>query len=151
MIRRCTINDLSAVNFVLKHPSVYESSAHDFSVPVSEFTAERLLNSPLVYVLMDEDNSFVAVLVNENGILFTVHQNCLPKVRGKKAVGICKEMLEWMFKNTTCQRIVGYVPEPNRPALLFAKWVGFKVRDKWENSYQKGGKLYSLIVVSAEK
>ena len=152
MIRKCTANDISTVDFVLKHPSVYPFVQHDYTPPLEQYSSFSLLGrEPLVYVLMDDSNSFVGVAASENGALYVVHQNVMPSIRGRLASNICRDMIKWMFENTTAKKLIGYVPELNRKAKMFALFSGFRFEYRLKNAYQKDGELYALDIVSVEK
>jgi hypothetical protein len=152
MIRQCTLNDLAAVDFVLKHPRVYPFVRHDYTPPPEQYTAKYLLvDCPRVYVLMDDSNSFVGIAESVNGALYAVHQNVMPEIRGRMAVKICRAMIDWIFENTTAKKMIGYVPEPNRAAKFFALRGGFSFEYRLEKAYQLDGKLYALDIVSVEK
>lgn len=148
MIRRATIKDRDAVNYVMKHPDVYPHTLYDGKVPVEQFDAASLLNQPPpIYTLIDDEDSFVAILVPENSIMWVAHDNALPEIRGKRAVNICKSMVQWMFDNTPCKKIIGYTPQPNKRARMFAQICGFKLEGLIKNAHQFNGVLYDVHVM----
>ena len=148
MIREATLSDLGAVNHVLKHPAVYPQTMFDGKTPREKFTAYGIIKQgPPVYTLIDDSDSFVAILIPENSIMWIAHDNALPEIRGKKAIRICKAMVQWMFDNTPCKKIIGYTPETNKPARLFAQLCGFKLEGRIKKAFPLNGELYDLHVV----
>ena len=148
MIRRATIKDLEAVNRVMKHPDVYPHTWHDGRVPVEQFTAKNLLLcAPPVHVLIDDQDSFVATFTPDNNIMWVVHDNALPEVRGKYARDAGRAMLDWMFTNTPCLKVIGRTPYTNPRARMFAQMVGFTIEGRLKNAYMLNGKLYDMWVV----
>lgn len=152
VIRRATLADADAVNRVMKHPDVYPHTMYDGKVSVEKFDAKDLLrHPPPIYVLIDDTDSFVGILVPENSIMWVAHDNALPEIRGKHAVQICKAMVQWMFNNTPCKKIIGYTPETNKRARVFAQICGFKLEGRIKNAHPLNGKLYDLHVVGISK
>lgn len=146
-IRQATIKDLNAVNFIMKHPEVYPYTKYDGKIPVEEFSAKHLIEcGPPVYTLIDSDNCFVAVLVPENSIMWIAHDNVLPEARGKKAVRICRSMIQWMFENTPCEKIIGYTPITNRPAWVFAQMCGMHLEGRISKGVKINGILHDVYI-----
>jgi hypothetical protein len=144
------MRDVAAVNFVLRHPKIFSGTRHDYSPEAHKFSSEYLLRGDPYYVLIDDKNSVVCAGMSENGILVTAHQAILPAARGGYAVKVVKSMCQWMFDNTPCKKLIGWVPESNRAAKMFAIMAGFRVEYKLEKSYQHEGKLSGLYLVSKE-
>lgn len=152
MIRQAMLSDLAAVNYVMRHPDVYPMTMYDGKVRVDDFSADKLIRcGPPTYVLIDDCNCFVSVSVPENSVTWVVHENVLPDARGKKAVKICNEMASWMFKNTPCQKLIGYTPVSHRRAVVFAQMCGFKIEGRIKNSILINGNLEDLYVVGLGK
>ena len=150
-VRACTIADLPFADYVMKHEAVYNQATYDGRPDASQYSiADRLRQGPPVYVLMDDSNSFVAVLVPETNVTWVAHSNTLPNIRGKQAKAICNAMCEWMFKNTACCNIIGYTPSRNRAALAFNRFCGFKKIGVIKNGVLKDGELDDLHIVSRE-
>lgn len=150
-IRRCNINDVEIVDKILKHSDVFNFITDDFSLPIDEFTGAPLLENDAVYVLIDDGESFCSIFIPQNGILYSGHQNVLPEIRGKKAVEIGKMMCQWMFNNTNCEKIIGYVPETNKPAKMFAFMMGFKFEHRLTGAMRKDGRNIALDIVTKEE
>lgn len=152
VIRQAMMSDLAYVNYVMRHPEVYPMTMYDGKIPIDEFSAEKLIKcGPPTYVLIDDKNCFVAVVVPENSITWVVHENVLPKARGREAVKICLAMEKWMYGNTNCRKLIGYTPVSHRRAVVFAQICGFKIEGKIKGSILVNGKTEDLYIVGKGK
>jgi len=91
------------------------------------------------------------VLSQENGICYKVHTCLLPHSYGQKATIASRELIEWVFKNLDCRRLVTEVPEYNRLALKFAERAGMKQYGYNPASYLKDGKLQGMTLLGISK
>lgn len=147
VIRRATLEDIDAVKHVMTHPDVYPFTMFDGKGAVETLNVEQLLScNPPLHVLIDDSNSFVAVLVPENSIMWTSHDNALPSVRGKQAVSMARAVVKWMFDNTPCKKIIGYTPVSNRPAVMFTRMIGMVKEGQLKNAIQINGVLSDIYV-----
>lgn len=77
-----------------------------------------------------------------NGVTYQAHVCFLKYAYGETALSAFKEMLQWMWKNTKAERIVGYVPDYNHLAARFAVRAGFEIFGVNQKSWMKKGVLH---------
>ncbi|KKM06588.1 hypothetical protein LCGC14_1742460, partial [marine sediment metagenome] len=118
MIRRCTIEDLDFVDSVLRHDSVYPFIADDHSPPVEEFTSEAMLKNPDVYFLTTNEFTVILAIPILNNVVYDFHINMMkPEGRGKTAKESLKEAIDYMFHDTKCLKLVGFI------AVIFGNFI----------------------------
>ena len=143
---RCSINDISAVDYVLKHPEVYPWISDDGSPSAEEFTSSTMISNPEVFVLMPSDG-VVFILHPWNSITLEVHTNIVPERRGREAISETMKAMSWIFENTGCLKIVTHVPSFNRQAKLFALKCKMKQEGVNRQSFLKDGILYDQDIL----
>jgi hypothetical protein len=147
IIRRATLLDIEAVNGVVKHPDVYGPDDYEGRGPAEEMKTEGLLICPPPFhVLIDDTNSFVSIFMPENSVMWVGHLCSLPEIRGKTTVSIAKAMIQWMFKNTPCMKIVGYTPVTNRRAVAFTRMMGMVKEGLLKKAHMLNGELGDIYV-----
>lgn len=151
-IRLAMMSDIPYVDYVMRHPQVYPMTMYDGKEDRSEFSSRKYIQQgPPTYVLIDDKNCFVSISVPENSITWAVHENVLPKARGKEAVAICLAMENWMWENTPCRKLIGFTPVNHRRAVVFAQMCGFKIEGKITNSILVNGKTEDMYIVGKER
>lgn len=73
----------------------------------------------------------------------------MPELHGR-AVEIGKEAAGWVFRYTTCQKIVAMVPRFNRLAIKIAKGFGAE-EGIIKKAFSKGWKLHDLLIFGLSK
>ena len=86
----------------------------------------------------------------QNTVCWEVHIILLPRRKTRGHV-ILRGALDWMFENTTAQRIVGAVPQYNRLAVQVAQRAGMKIFGVNPNSFMKNGKLENQVLFGLSK
>jgi len=115
-------------------------------------TVDKLLYFPPMddaIIWLKAEDCGVFMLHPHNSICYEVH-TMLPHA-GKKAIDCAKAGMEWMFKNTACERIITNVPEYNRVALIFAKKAGMEVIGINKKSFKKNGVLHNQTLLGLSK
>jgi RimJ/RimL family protein N-acetyltransferase len=100
---------------------------------------------------VNQNQDYGVFLVHpQNYVCYEVHTCLLPTVWGM-ALECTIPLIEWVFRNTKCQRLVTNVPEYNYRALSLAKRSGLTEYGFNEKSYLKNGKLFSQIMLGISK
>ena len=157
-IRR--IFDYALIQSALVHPSTYAAMADDFASPREKFMAR--MDEAIWYVgcFQVEECMFGAKPRQEflglwaflplSPIRWSVHTCLLPAIRGH-AIEATRAMLEWLWANSPCERILTDVPVYNRLALKLARDVGMEEIGIDRQSIKKGGKLHDQILLGLSK
>lgn len=147
--RRLEIRDLALVDSLMKHPKIYPWISDDFSPSVDEFTAFVPLSSPHVYYIMPEEK-VLAIFTPINRCTYEQHTCVHPdKRRGTTEYG--RMVLDYMFEETECEKVVTFIPRYNLPAVFAARAVGFVEEGLITKSFKKNGKLVDQRVYGYTK
>jgi len=143
--------DWALIKQIVTHPRIYPFVADDFSAKPEEWQATQ--SDSIWYVLAKECAEVLGVFIfiPQYQTCWDVHTCLLPLSYGAKAKEAGKGIIEWIWANTPCLRIVTVVPEYNRLALKFAKESGLVCYGINPRSYMKNGKLCDLIELGISK
>jgi hypothetical protein len=78
------------------------------------------VSSDIIY-LVDGDNIWV---IEPDEDLPQIHVNMSEDCRGKEAVKKCKQVIKWVFKNTSIDTLYGVIDKTNKAACHNAIHVG---------------------------
>jgi len=139
------------IKAIATHPRIYPAISDDFSPSADEF--QPIEDEAIYYLLAKRDRELLGMFcfLPENGICWKVHTCLLPTAYGPKARDAGKQVIQWIWANTPCVRIITDVPDYNRLALNFALDCGLKAYGINAASYMKNGKLWDQIVLGVSK
>lgn len=144
------ITDKNIILETFRHPKIY-SIISDDSCPKNpnEFT---FVSELLIYLGAHLNNIFYGLFVIQpiNFVLFEVHTSLLPNAWGN-AVLFAKACIDWVFNNTTCQRLITSVPDGNKLALRLAKNSGMVEYGYNPMSIMKNSKLLGQTMLGINK
>lgn len=142
--------DAFLIRYILTHEKVYGRASDDFAPPVAEFQP-RL--EGITYVLLKRDGLHLGLwaLMPHSPVLWEVHTCLLPQAWGETAHEAVPGFLEWVWKSTTCKRLITSVPAFNRAALKFAKFAGMKEYGINEDGFQKGNRLHNIHMLGISR
>lgn len=130
--------DASLITSVVTHPSIWPHVSDD-SVRVDEYHPTI---DGLIWLKVFDDNLLgIYMIQRHNFINYEIHTCMLPSAWGKKAKQASKLVLDWIFSNTECMKLITHVPEDNPLALRYAKNAGLMVEGNNRKSIMKNGKL----------
>lgn len=138
-------NNMDTVKMVITHPQIYPYVTDDGSPPVEEY--EPSANAAHLLVWCGSDLLGLFVLVPQNSVTVEVHTCLMPIARGERAAAAAKELIRWVWSNTTFKRLVTNVPGYNRLALRFALAAGMTKYGTNTRSYMKNGVLWDQIML----
>jgi hypothetical protein len=134
---------------ILADPDCFHSAKDDFI---------DLISLP-AYIARMLDNKFVHILKPDKGTLFfawpitaicwEIHTAILKNNRKQGARNAHKAGM-WLLNNTTCRKVMSYVPDDNNPAKMFCAQIGMKRCGLLTNSVQRNNKLIDMILYSYE-
>ena len=108
---------------LFRSPDVYTPSSDDFSKPedVQKFI-DAAVSSPHFYILGRNPKTEAYIFApNHNFATFQAHIGIRKDHRDGSIPERCAEASKWMFENTTCRTIIGFVREDNTGPLLRAE------------------------------
>lgn len=135
--------DSDVIDSVLKHDEVRPYIIDD--------STDGFIDYPIIdeiyYLAAYEDDEIVGLFVLHpmNNNVLQGHTSVLPKYRGKKALEAIKSGIDWVFKNTEYDKIIGITPIYNKKAVAYSKKAGFEIEGINKKSIMKNGKLHDQI------
>lgn len=138
---------MELVREVMTHPRVYPWIGDDGSPAREEFRPND--HPALWYVLAfdGEDLLGLWLFVPLNAITWEAHTCLLPGHGFRRGRQAGKEVIEWLWANTPCERLVTSVPTYNRAALQFAKAAGMQEYGRNPQSFLKDGRRHDQILL----
>lgn len=133
------------------HPSIFPH-VHDDYFPYPEDW--KPIESDIVRYLLaaDEKAPFgMGIFIPDTNTCWKAHVGFLPHSYGPLALTSFNLMLDWMWKNSTAERIIGEIPSQNRRAIQFAKRAGFEEYGVNVKSTRRGGELLDQVCLGISK
>ena len=117
--------DVEMIRSIATHPKIWPTLGDDLLSDPAEW--KPLMHDGIWYVLAEEDcqTRGLFVFFPENSVCWQVHICMRPEAWGSAARAL-REVFEWLWKQTTCQRITGSVPVWNAPAIACALKAGMQ-------------------------
>ena len=143
--------DYSVIRSIITHPKVYPNVSDDFSPKREDFVP--IEHPGIWYVLVSDGEELLGVFtfIPQNAVCWEVHTCLLPNAWGERAKDAGRGVIQWIWDNTPCLRIVTNVPRYNRLALGFALQSGLKQFGNNSRSYMKKGKLHDQILLGISR
>ena len=147
---RLTQKDFKIANRIIHHPDVYPMITDDYVDPSNNQTGLMFLQQPTIWVLHPNEHMLL-ILIPRTSTVFELHTMVEPEGRGKQALVDIRRAAHYLFNNTTCEKVVTYVPFYNRAARLFALKGGMKDEGICTKSIRKNGELHDQWVLGLER
>ncbi len=143
-----TINrtfDMELVRQIITSPEVYPHVSDDGSPSAEEYRPPE--NQAVYYLGISDDGPLdgVFVLMPQNVACVEVH-TCLRKPLWGIGVEAALRGIQWVWENTSFQRIVTNVPTPNRLAARLSLRAGMTLFGTNTGSFLKNGRLYDQMM-----
>lgn len=143
--------DWPTIKRIVTHAKIYSAVSDDFSPLPDKW--EPIQDESLWYVLVRDDEELIGMWMFQarNVICWDVHTCLLPSAWGPKAREAVHGMVQWIWDNTCCLRLITEVPAYNRLALNFAIAAGMEEFGRNPRSYMKYGRLHDVILLGMSK
>lgn len=142
--------DEELIRSIITHPKIYPYASDDSSPAADRFRPS--MHESIYYLTpIDSEVMGVFMLVPVNAITYEVHTCIQPEYWGKKAAEAARLLIDWMFGNTPCRKIITHVPAYNRLAYRFAKQAGLADEGLIKNSFLKHGQVYDQHLLGIAK
>ena len=120
MIRRATLDDVPALNAITNHPDVLP---HVSMAGQGELDLTGIVANPANVVLMADGGALILLALSSD--VYEGHMHFLPEARGEAALAAARQALAYVFAMPKTMMVIGCTPIGNKPALAFAKALGF--------------------------
>lgn len=145
---RCTVKDRQRLIEILGHHDVLPFISDDGCNNI-ELAIDILSNSNC-YVLMPNDN--VAILAYPlNLISYDIHIAIHPNGRGIEGLAAFNDGIDWIFNNTSCEKLIMFCPSNNQRVIKFVKKCGFKQEGRLKRSFKKDDMKHDQLIMCRSK
>ena len=144
--------DYELVRQILTHPRMFPHMGDDFMCPVEEY---QVPTDPRIwYVLASDEWRAIGLFcfIPENEICWQAHVAMLRKVPPALTHRAGKEIIEWLWRNTPCRRLIASVPASNPAAVKFGiQAMGLIRYGVNRRSFMKNGILRDQILMGRSR
>lgn len=143
------IDDMELIKETMTRPYIWPH-IHDDTASLDDFTPAEPINEWIMYLgVFDDEYCGFFLVVRKNSITYEIHTVLEKWCRGQRAIDAAKAVVEWVFDNTDCQRLVTEIPDGNAPAERLAINAGLSQYGLNEHSFKidnviKSVKLYGI-------
>jgi len=145
--------DREFVNGVISHPRIYPHISQDFSPAPEAFDCAPMMAMPEILFLAPmrgDERCGVFMVHPHTAIVHEIHTCILPQYWGH-SVEAGRAVIEWIFENTKCVKLLTLVPDHNDLAYRLAIACGMVSQGTLTASYLKGGKLLDQKILAVSK
>jgi RimJ/RimL family protein N-acetyltransferase len=147
-----TPEDMDMVRAIMAHPKVWPWISDDHSPSVESFTPSA--NPVITYLLLDDGEECLGLymLFPYSATCWEIHTCLLPRGWGSIGLECAKAVLDWLFNNTPCEKLISWVPEDNDYAYKYSINAGLRLEGVNGKSVRRNGKLLdqSLFGITKE-
>lgn len=142
--------DEKYVREVITHPKIWPYLSDDTSnlatwVPCMDKSVYWL-------VPYDGEKALGVFMVHpHSNVCFEVHTAILPEAYGAQAKLAARNLIEWVFKNTGCCKLITAVPASNLLAKRFALRAGMREEGVNRESFLREGKMIDQTMLGITK
>lgn len=145
----CNERDIERLNKIFSHPSIWPFIIDDLT---PEDAKDGLVNYYMsVGIILSPDKYSAYVFEPQNNVMYKVHANVLPEGRNEFTASKAIMVVDWIFSNTDCHKIVAYVSDIFPNVCKFTEKCGFKQEGVLTKSLLKNGILNDQIVFGLNK
>jgi len=143
--------DYALIKRIVTDKSVYPFVSDDYSPAPKDY--EPIKSDAVWHVLVRDGEEVLGlwIIIPQNAVCWEIHTCLLPNAYGERAKRAGKQVVQWIWDNTTCLRLVTNVPEYNRLAHKFAKAAGMIEYGRNPKSYMKTQILHDQILLGMSK
>lgn len=144
--------DLGLVRSILTDPGVWPYIGDDFTPDRKAFAVN---GDERIWYVLAIDGCKVAGLfmfVPESPVCWQAHVAMVRGVKPSITHQAGREIVAWIWANTSCLRIIASVPASNRAAIRFGlRAMGLKAYGRNRASFMKHGKLWDQVLMGTSR
>ena len=138
------------IDDIVQDESVFGMMMDDHSAAYrGQSVGESFLTGP--YMMLHPAPGILFMLSPRTLTMFELHTMIKKEARGKNALIAARKATAYLFKNSSCEKIITMVPEFNKPAMIFARRFGFLIEGVCKQSFRRDGKLTDQVMFGLEK
>ena len=143
-------NDVDLIRRILTIEACWHRMVNDSTPLPEEFEVKQPERFTAVIAIEDEKTAGLFLIVPLRATEAEIHFCFMPNFWGH-ARRIAFNFVDWVWEETSLNRLVGPVPDYNPLALKLAKAVGFREVGSDSNVGTKHGKPFNLIVTELRR
>lgn len=147
------LTDLQLIKSIITHGSIWPYVHDDLVENKEDFYISPPVKDFIYYLGVKDNKQIVGLfMLNRcNSVTYEIHTCLLKAGRGEAAIQHAKDVVEWIFNNTQCQRLITQVPENNSPAYRLALAAGLTQYGLNENAFKLKNKLQSIKLLGISR
>lgn len=125
---------------------------HDDSAPARE-DWEPTIHPLISYMQVFECGELIGMFMvsAHSQWCWELHMAFLPKAWGPKTVNAGRDFIEWIWRESRCNRLFGQISESNPLSLRLAKAAGMQVYGNHPQSFMKHGIMRDQVLVGISR
>jgi hypothetical protein len=147
-VRRYSLVDSGGLTRLFRSPEIFRSCGDDFS-DISKLGnfIENNLRAPYVYVMgIDPRHEAFIFIPSHTTSCYVAHFCVRSGYRGREAKEHLILAAKYVFENTPCRAIMGYIRASNKPARMLASTVGMKRIGRTRKTLMFGGEMVDEVI-----
>ena len=145
------VYDLELVRAVLSHPRIFPHIGDDYAGPRESFTPNSDYRIWWVEANNDGELLGLFMFLPRSTVLWEMHVSLLPGAWGPPGLRAGRQVIPWVWENTTCRRLIGEVPRSNTLAIRWAEACGFTRFGVNPRAFMKRGVLEDLVLLGISR
>jgi hypothetical protein len=144
--------DYGLVRAILTLRDVYPHMTDDFAPKREDFEVNT--DPRICYVLVEHRQALIGLFsfLPENQVCWAAHVAMRRGTSPALTHQAGREIVDWIWGNTCCLRLIASVPASNRAAVRFGlRAMGLKAYGRNKESFMKGGKLWDQVLMGRSK
>jgi RimJ/RimL family protein N-acetyltransferase len=141
------MDDMQRINELLRDPRIFPHISCD-RCDIETFLAPE--NGLYLGAYDGDTNVGFFIIQQVNSVTVEIHTIIDPSYWGKSII-FAKEVLEWIFSETTMSKVITFVPEYNRKAASLAERAGMEIEGVIKRSFLKNGELHNQLIYGIGK
>lgn len=147
----CQIDDLDLITDTMKLPYIWPY-IHDDATDIDGLAVPPPREGYLYYLgVFNPGYCGFFLVARQNKITYEIHTVLTKNCRAKLAIQAAKLVIDWIFENTDCERLVTQIPESNRLAERLAENAGMTRYGINPHSFMLNNKTESQILYGITK
>lgn len=147
-IRRYSLVDAGSLTRLMRDPEIAESAGCDFQdIHMIANFIENNLRASFVFVMgIDPRHECFVFNPMHTTVCFVGHFSVRQDHRGPKAAMHLVQSAKYVFDNSPCRAIMGFIRESNREARMLASHIGMRRIGKTDKTITYRGELVDEII-----
>ena len=147
-VRRYSLLDAGPLTRLFRNPEIFKACGDDFSdIRKLGYFIENQLRCEQVFIMgIDPRYEAFVFVPGHSTTCFDVHFCVNPDHRGKEAIKHLVQSAKYVFENSPCRSLIGFIRANNREAAMLATYVGMKKIGRTDKTMCFNGEMVDEII-----